>query len=322
MAKYVGRRAGIGLAKESVRGTAVSPTHWFHWMEVDVEDRDEVVLNESSLATIEASDGQTLVTEFSEGTFSGKVKSDPHGLLLLSLFGDVTSAVVETTAYSHTYAVGNDNQHDSLTVALKTPNQDVEFANVIVDRITYTYELGQYPMMEAHFLGLASAAATNTVTIAADEDFKPHHVTVKFAATKAGLGAAGATTVRSVNITIDAQAELDKVLGTTTPADVLNKSFKVEGEVTMVHDGLTQRDLVFNETFQAMRIELEDTTTTIGGSTNPLFRIDLAKCGFSEWTRSTGRDDIVTESFKFTAHYSVSDTEMIEVVLYNEETSY
>ena len=323
MAKFLGRRASVGIGKESSRGTAVAATYWVPWRELDFQDQYEVIMNDSARGIIEAHDGAALVKEWGEGSVSAKVKDDHVGLLFLSLMGSVSSATAggETIVYDHTFSVQQSAQHQSLTISLKDDVRDVRFANAVVSSLELTAELGEYVMYTAEFLSKKSASATNTVAQGSETDFVPQNLAVVTASNKAGLGAGTSVTLKNLQLTISSNAETDDVLGSTDPSDVLNKEFMVEGSFEMNYEDNTFKDYVSAETDRAIRISLTG-TETIGVGSNPTIQIDLAKCRFISWEPSIGLNDIATQTVEFQALYDTTEAEMIELVLTNAVASY
>ena len=75
-------------------------------------------------------------------------------------------------------------------------------------------------------------------------------------------------------------------------------------------------------TAQAMRIDIKNTDVTIGSSSNPKLIIDLPKVTFQELGRPFKVKDLVYQTVKFKAVYSVSDAMMIKATLTNAVSSY
>lgn len=98
--------------------------------------------------------------------------------------------------------------------------------------------------------------------------------------------------------------------------------FVVEGSMTLNFEDEVQKDLYVNATKQAMRISMIDTATTIGLSNNPTIEFDMAKVKVTEWTKSQGKDEIVTQDVTFKAFYSTADAQIITGRLVNTKSSY
>ncbi len=321
MAKEIGRLTSVGIAKETVRGTAVVPTFWVPWAELTLEERVEKALDESSLGVIEDSDANDTVKQWTEFSLSTKLKDDSVGLWLLSLFGAVNSVVNETTAYDHTFTVAEDNLHETLTLTEKSGNEDVAYPNCVVESMEITGALGDYVRYTVAGKGLLQAAATSTVAHSQEYDFKPQDLVFKNAVNEAGLDGASEVKIREFTITISQPLFDEDVLGSVTPNDFLNQQFVVEGSVTLVHDDATFQDFMLGDTVRALRFDIIG-SETIGAVSNPELKIDLDKASIFNYERARGLNDIVIESFDFKAHYDLTNASMITAVLTNEIVSY
>lgn len=190
--------------------------------------------------------------------------------MLLSLLGAPTSAVATTGAYTHTYALVESNQNQSLTIGVKDPSAgQMNFANAVIDKLTISVNAAQIAKVVATFKAKGSATTTHSVTYTQDYKLLAKHAIFKQASALAGLSGATAVSIRSFEITISKNVEEDMSLGTTSPDDFINKLLSVEGVFTLLHTDTTYRDFSLAGTQRAVRFELSDTTTTIGVSTNP-----------------------------------------------------
>lgn len=129
--------------------------------------------------------------------------------------------------------------------------------------------------------------------------------------------------LKSLKLSVDQNVESYDVLGSLAPADFFNKEFKVEGQL----DALFQNESDFKtlslaNTPQAMSIDLLNTDVTIGTSTHPELKILLAKCYFTEYGRPIKIKDLIVQSVKFKAVYSISDASMMKAVLTNTLSTY
>lgn len=324
MAKFIGRTADVGIAKEAVRGTAESSADfWVPKLSMTVDDGVEQVVDESSLGVIEDSTGASVVAKFAEGEIEGNIYDKSFGLLLLNALGAVsTSGPAELTVYTHTFSVGQDAQHDSLTLFLDDGNQDYTYALAMLSSLEIDVSLGQFAKYMASFRSKVGETATLTPSYTAENHFLPQHGTVKIAANLAGLNAASTIDIRSLRLSITKNIEDDRKLGSLAQVDILNKQFAVEGTLELVFNDNTFKTQMLADTAQAMRIRLTNSDVTIGSSLNPQITIDLAKCKFSDFSKSYSNNDIVTATVNFKAFYSLSDTSMVTVALINTQASY
>src|SRR5579872_4872117 len=109
MAKMIGRRFNVGMAKESVRGTAVSPAYWFPKTGLTIDDKVTQVLDDSSVGVIEDSENAEVSEKWAEGELDGRVDNTKIGLIFAALFGTEPNAPAavggDATVYDHTFTI-------------------------------------------------------------------------------------------------------------------------------------------------------------------------------------------------------------------------
>lgn len=91
----------------------------------------------------------------------------------------------------------------------------------------------------------------------------------------------------------------DYCVGSTTPVDFINRNFSIAGSFSVLFEDGTYRDNHLDGTKSAVRFEIEDASTIIGASSNPRLTIDLASCAFTEFARTQGNDEVVTQTVTF-----------------------
>ena len=74
--------------------------------------------------------------------------------------------------------------------------------------------------------------------------------------------------------------------------------------------------------YQAISLDLVNSDVTIGSATNPELRILLAKCRFIDLSRPIKVGDLIYQTIKFKAVYSISDAYMIQVLVTNTKSAY
>jgi hypothetical protein len=322
MSKFIGRKIEVGIGREGVRGTAVAPSYWLALMNADFDDKFEAVIDESSIGVIEDATDLKVTKKWSEGKLSGKLADKSFGYWLRALLGTIVSAVKETTAYNHTCSVLQSAQHPTLTIEAKNPNEQLKFANGAIDNLSIKAELGKFVELEVDIKAKLGVASVNNPAYTTESNFLAKDVTVKFADAMSGLDAANAVSVRNVEIKFDKNIESDDVLGSNEPADYLNKQIGVTGSIELIYNATTYKALALAGTLKSMRLNIQDTTVTIGASSNPTIKIDLAKVKLTEWAKSSDLNDIVKETLTFKAFYSLTEAKMLEIVLTNIVAGY
>lgn len=324
MSKFIGRLADIGIKKESVRGTAESTASFYlPKMSFSYDDKIDQVVDESSYGVIEDSTGASIVAKYAMGEFEGKVGDKSIGLLLLATLGTVsTTGPTQTTVYTHSFSVQEDNQCDSLTIFQDDPNQDYKYGLGMIDSFALDVSLGAFAKVTCGFRSKVGETASLSPSYSVENNFLPQHGTVVYASSLSGLDAGTEVTLRSVKLNIAKNVEDDRRIGSVHAVDILNKQMAVEGSMELVFDAETFKTFMLADTAKALRIRLTNTDVTIGSSMNPKLTFDLAKVKFSEFSRKYGNDDIVTVDVSFKAFYSTTDSSMITAQLINEQTSY
>jgi hypothetical protein len=132
-----------------------------------------------------------------------------------------------------------------------------------------------------------------------------------------------AIALKSAKVTINANVEDQEVLGSLNPADFLNKEFAVEGTMECIYQNNSDfKDQFMLPTSLAMRLDIKNTDVTIGAATNPELYIDMPKVTLQELGRPFKVKDLVYQTLKFKASYSISDTLMAKMVLVNTVSTY
>ena len=329
MSKGIGKLFQIGVAKESVRGTAqTSASYWLAFTDVSPEEKWENAVDVQSYGVIEDSISETRVKNWMEGAIAAPLSDQSFVLLLLSLLGTDTPTLHagETTVYDHALTVAQNAQHQSVTVFVHDPlaAQDYSHALCVVHKIDLNYVLKDFVNFSASIMGQQGAQkSTFSPSQSVENRFVPQHLTFKTATNLAGLSAASPIAVKSLKLSIDDSIESQDVLGNVTPADFLNKEFKIDGTIEAIwqNESDFKTNAVAN-TPQALRLDLLNSAVTLGSATHPEIKIDLAKVYFTEFGRPIKTKDVVYQTLKFKAVYSVSDTQMVKITCTNTVASY
>lgn len=304
MAKFVSRRAEVGIGKESSRGTAVVPTHWIPWATLGFADRIEHVEEQSALGRIEATDYSYVTTKFSEGTIEADVRVAYLGLILTNLLGAAPSTA-GGNPYTHTYTLAQNNQHTSLSLLVQDKtNTDIVkmFANCMINAWTLNVEAGQIVKNSIDFIGKRGRDWTSqsAAFTAMGSKFLHQHLSFKVAANLAALSGASAINVRNLELRVEKNVLRSDVAGTVDPEDFNNQSFKVSGSVELYYEDSTWLDYMTAQTDRAMEIILN-----AGSSAQLTLRMPLVH--FMNWEKDMPLDEIAKQKIEFTAHYDAAN---------------
>ena len=318
MAKFIGKKISVGFGKEIVRGTAVVPAIWYPKTSCSFDEKMEVIENESSIGVIVDAQDAEVVKRYAEGSIEGFLCVNALALPFLSLFGAVASTTATTGAYKHAFTLANTNQSQSLTIGIDDMIQDYQFANAVIDKMKIKIEAGKYVEVSMDWMGKKGATGTLSPSYSTDYTLLAKHTVVKLASNLAGLAAASPLAIKSLELTISKKVEAQDSLGSIDPTDFLNTIVSIEGNMEALYeDEATYKAIALAGTAKALRIDVVDTNTVIGLSTNPELKIDLAKVKFKEWSKNTGANEVVTQSLGFKGLYSIADAQAIIAELYN-----
>jgi len=322
--KFIGRKVNVGIGKESVRGTAVVSDFFLPHVELTLDEKITQAIDESTVGVIEDTVDAKITERRMEASLRGIIQDQSFGLILLSTLGQVASSVDDPEAgvNTHTFSVLQTAQHPSLTIVEKSPDVDKAYPLAMIETLALTIELNQFIMFTAGFRSKKGESASSTAVFTEENKFIPQHAVFKVATDLAGLDAAAAVKLRTLNLTITKNLEDDRNFGDVDPTDILNKQMIIEGSIELLFEDSTFEDLVTGDTKQAMRIELTNTDVTIGSSSNPKITFDFAKVKFSEIARNMASNDLVAQTLTFKGFYSLADAKSIEIVLINTQTSY
>jgi hypothetical protein len=323
MADIIGRNLEVGYSVENVRGTSPATVEkWVKNVTAGIVEKAEVKDDESVHNTLSEGDQRRVVKLWIEGNLEGNVHADAIGYLFYNLYGAINSAVVETTAYDHTFTLAESISHASLSVYAKDGSiQQKAFSNCMVKALEIKCVVNDFVKYTAGFVGKASGASVASPVYNTEYDFIGKDITVKIADTEAGLPGATATKVKQVDIKFDSGAIQDFILGSATPNDVYNSKFSIEGKFVKNFDATTFKDLSLVDTPKYMSITILG-DTTIGAISKPTLTFTFYKVMINSWTRSGKADAVVTEEVGFKAYYNATDSKQSKLILRNVTTEY
>ncbi len=310
---FIGRLVKAGLAKEATRGVGVAPTIWVPQAELTMADKAEKVTTQEARGGIWGMGNEdVVVSKFAEGSISFDAGNETLPLFLLATFGTLSSGAF-LSAFKHTFSLQNDNAHDSLTLTTVDEVEQAQWERVMVESFELSCEVGQLPkatfnLMSNHFTDTSGHSPSFTTPV----NYLFGHQDVRFylATLTSGLDAATRIPLKKLSLTISKNLVLNNVLGTLQPKDILNQAFTIEGEFELDYEATTYKDLMMDESYRALRIDLVNSNVTIG-ATNPAFRIDLSRVGFSEWETDRPLDELVGQKIKFKALYDLTNGNVI-----------
>jgi hypothetical protein len=323
MTKAIGRQINVGLALETIRGTAVNPQIWIADQSYKFDDKVQKVVDDSSVGVIEDSIGSDLVQQFAEGEIGGRLDEKVLAYFFKLLFGSNSSnALVETGVFDNAFDVLQSAQHPTFTLGIKDPNSGngLLYSLGSLQEFEINSEINKYCEYKAKFRSNSkTTAATNLVPAYSDVDnrkvFLPQNATLKLADNLAGLSGAVAIEVKKVNIQFKKNIEDDQILGNIQAVDRLNKQFVVEGSFEMITNDNSYRDLLLNNSTKYCEFKAIANNVTIGATSKPTMTLTFYKIQFDDVANKNDSNDYNRHTVKFKAYYSLADSKMIRGIV-------
>lgn len=319
MAYYVGRRGSLGVARETTRGTAATPTYSIPYNSISFDDKAVVIDSEGAFGQIADSYESYVVKKYGEGDVEFDLDDKAIGTILAGVAGSAPSSSAGPTNYVHTYTLANNNQHSSLSLLVQDPNLSRMFRLAMIDKFSIKVDPESLAKCT---VGFRSAAGQDWATVAPvytalGNKFIHTMLSFKIATDIAGLAAATPLNLNSVEFNISKNIEDFQDLGTATPSDILNKQLQVDGSFEIGFNDATYRNYMLTPSTKAVEIKLSY------GANNYL-TIQLPKVRFASWEPNKGLDDIASEKIEFKGLYDVVNTANVisTLTLANQVASY
>lgn len=325
MSLFIGRTMSVGVATETVRGVGVAPTFWVNAKTFSFIDAPERALSEAGFGRITGGDQAPKTMEKAEGEVEFEMDDQSLGIFLKSVFGTVNTVTTDTSAFTHTFSLQNDNQHDSMSIHTIDPIGQLLFELSMIDTFEILIEPDNIVSARVGFMSKGSADSSGqTASYVAVKKWIGRNLTFKVAENTAGLGAASAVSLKSLTLRIEKNAEINKTLGTVQPEDIVNKKFNVTGEIVLDYEDRTFLNFVKDATNRAMRIDLVHEDLAGASTAFFQFKIDLSKVMFDDFSPDFALDEIVTQTYTFTGLYDVggNDNVVNDCILVNQIASY
>lgn len=319
---------GVGVENPSARGTNVAPQAYIPGRTPSGINVEVVksLLKETKASGIN-SQGSVVVQRRASGDLEFNVKSETIGYILKSLLGSVSSVVVSGSVKDHTFEVlSNNPQFPTLTLALSQPShQDYDYPGCLVRSLNLNIPVDDLVNATVEFIALdeeESVASPYSPSFGStDYYFRPQDVEVKIAANIAGLAAAEAINVKELSLNIQNNARPQQHIGSIIPTDNIANLIEITGNIVLDYADDTYHDYFKNGTSKAMQIKLTRSDVDLTGG-YPTITIQLANITLESSSPDRPIDDIVRDSFGFTAHYDATNTEAINVVVRNTVADY
>ena len=322
----LGRQVKYGLGKETVPGTPVAASTWVNQLSFQLNPVNDYINNESSFGVIERTNSSDITNKRAEGSLEAKLTDKTGGLILLGLFGSVTTsdnADSDASVKDHTFNINQDIDGQSLTLIRKDTVSTKAYSLARIGEWTLEMDIDDYVKVTADIMARTGESTTATPAYVLENEFVAKHFSVKVASTAAGLGAATAeSTVESFSLTVNPNLEADRAAGSVAPYGFSSRGYEMSFEMTCRYDNSTFEDAYEDGTALALQVAAVNTDVTIGTAANPSLTLTAPKFNITDWTRNEDMDGPVTQTFTGTIHYSPADAYALRAVLVNTQASY
>lgn len=318
MTKFVGRRGSLGVALEVTRGVSVAPAFWLPFVTMSFFDRVETVNEEQGLGNIADIDSVYVTMQKAEGEVEAQLYDQAIPYILSSLLGAVP-VTTGSNPYTHTFTLSALNQAKSLTLYWKDPDRSYVFPLAVVDSFQMSVEPNGIVNYTIGFKAKRAddyTSQTPSFTTMGSK-FLHQHLSFKLASAVAGLAAATAISLKSLELNITRNTIFDEVIGTAEPEDILSQAISVEGSVSLNLEDDTYRNYMLGNTYRAMEIKLNQ-------STSSQFTLQFPRVSFMEWEPDYTLNDIAKQSINFKGAYDSANAAAIvsTATVINTKTSY
>lgn len=300
---FVGRdKIYVGFGKEATRGTGVTAANWYAWQSLDFKPIKGKVFDNSAYGVLEENSDVAIIEESAAGKLSGRVRDQGIGYLLYNLAGGYAAAnhAGETTVKDHTFTENQSAIPQSLTFTRVDPSLDEKYANGMVKQFDLEINQGKFVTMSAELMASVGVTSTDTPTVTQENGFTSKHVTVKLASTVAGLSAGTTAIVKTLKLTINRNVDNWFGVGQNAPYDIYAGKLNVTGDMTLRYLDNTYQQLDFNNTTNAMLIDMLNSDVNIGTvPSHPELKLQFNKLAFQNWTPDQQLDKVNEQTLSF-----------------------
>lgn len=316
---HIGRMSAIGLAKETTPGTAVDPTVWIPVESAEVSPVIETVEDESGFGIIDRVAEVATVENTSETSLEGVVRAGTIGHLIMATLGTSASPIlVETGVYKHTFSRLNSNCPLTYTITEDTPVGAKQAPYSAIDEIEISGEAGDYVKFSVKYVGgQIVTVADKTPAFTSEDGFLASGMSVKMGADVATIDAQPTLKLKSFKVTIAKGIEKQMELGSTNISSINNTVMDVTGDMELVYDSDSMMSMVVNGDKKVIKMKAES-AGLIGSTKKAEIGALLPRVAFSEWSKSSDANSIITQTVGFTGTFSVAEAKTLEMWVQNK----
>jgi hypothetical protein len=314
--QYIGRREGIGVGIEATEGVAVAPQTFLRWLDQDIQNKTNVIENESAMGVVDRVNDSEIVAKYAEGKIGGKLTDLSAGFWLAGFFGLPTTGAAVSGVYPHTFQMSQSSKPaPALTITRVNPLDTQRHSYGVVDALEFNAEAGGWVELAATVKARVGASASDTIALVAEKEFTSKHITVKLADDSGSLAAATALDASKVSLTLERPSEMWMPFGTDEDAEFDRGQFDARGELIVRY-----KDTQYEEQFLANTIRALSINIANGSDAEVTFTATQVR--YRELERSTDKDGVVTQTLSWAAELDTATGRSVQAVLKNTRATY
>ena len=312
MAKIIGQEVEVAITKESTRGTAATAASgdWIERGELSftrTKDMADIMANIGNKVTRR---DKTPVHFENEVNITMPLERRHIGLFFMGMYGDVTTSAdtPEAGVDTHDFEILNTRLNPTYTISVKYgSNTQYVYSLGLITNLELSLNTDSVPEVSVTFLTKKRATTTGlTGAYSTTSYFSPVDVSVYTPLTYTALSGANAIDIMDGSITWTlGDAKKHKYLGNDTHSDVSAADYDMTVHLVKHYDEETfaSGDTEYmdndyeSDTRRALRIDIEDTRTTIGAATNPKVRVEIPACTVENYSPDQALKEVVGEEF-------------------------
>lgn len=334
MAKIIGQDVEIAITKESTRGTTETAISgdWLQRGSIEissVKEMAEVMVNEGRITTRRELKAVHFENEI---TITMPAERKHFGKFLAGFYGTVSTSTddPEVGVNTHTYSILDTGYVPTYTISEIAGTKQNVYALGLISNLQLSFTTENVPEVSVTFLTKKVASTSGlTASYPTTSWFSPVDFALYSTLTYAGIGSGNSIDTIEANIEWTRDPLKMKYLGSDTQSNAIVGDFDVKASITKHFDEETwasgdtdyaEDDYIDNST-RALRIELTDTSTTLGAATNPKITVDIPSSKLAEYNRTPELKEIVGETFDFMP-FDDGTNDMSLSTLINDVTGY
>lgn len=306
MSLQIGRTGYLGLAIESVAGTAEStPSIFYPTTEDSIEAKHEKLVNISTRANRIKDYDSVAGKKWGEGDISAYLDASNAGYLFKLAFGQETKTNVATGVDNHQFYVtasGNTAKTATLWQYRGSDPSVQRYTRMAVDTLELEVMNDDIATMTASFMGSENTAVSApALTTTSGTVFTWANASLKLGDTVASARNATATKVTNFKLTVNNNLEMLYRAGSNSVDEITLGECEVSGEYTLFFENDTEFNAYMNNTKRALVLTL--TGADLGTAFEQL-EICLERIFLEDKSIETGQDSL----FAITANFRALQT--------------